>query len=396
MPAPDETYGDASAALARARDEFPILRDWVYLDSAGLGLLPARHVARLQAETDRDLTEPLVIPGARGGPLRTELRGALGNLVAADATDIGLVPTTAHGINVFAAGFDWRSGDEVICLEDDFPTCVAPFRQLQRRGVRVVLVPTDTGRCVDLDVLESAFTSRTRAVCLSAVNSDSGARVPLAEVGLLCRERQAWFIVDGIQALGALDIDVERDRIDILTAQAYKFLIGGLGIGLCYVRPELAAVLTPPITGWHNADRITDDGLPSTVSLAETSAAQLCEPGAISHVSVAGLLASLSLIAEIGTIAIEQHVLTLAAALERGFRERGLHLRAGDPRDLRSHIVTVGSELLPPSVLRQRLVEQRVIGSARQDSLRFAPHFYNDLGDVDRLFEAVDRALAAT
>ncbi|MYW97907.1 aminotransferase class V-fold PLP-dependent enzyme [Amycolatopsis rubida] len=386
----------ADSALGQARAEFAILREWAYFDSAGLGLRPERHVAQLRAEIARDLAEPLVTPGTRGGPLKTRLRTDLAELIGAGARDIGLVPTTAHGIHVFTGGYPWRSGDEVICFEGDFSTCIAPFQLLARQGVRLVMAPTGADGRIDIEQLALRITSRTRAVCVSAVNSETGARAPLPEIGALCHERGAWFVVDGIQSLGALQADVERDRIDLLAAQAYKFLLSGAGIGVCYVRPELAAELKPAVAGWHNANRVNEPsaGLPAAVGLADSAVAELCEPGAVSHVLMAGLVASLSLLAEVGPAQIEQHVLGLAVELRHGFADRGFRVLAAGPDDRPSHLVVVELDSLPAGALRRRLVEDNVVGSLRRRGIRFSPHLYNNEADVDRLFCAVDRALA--
>ena len=84
----------------------------------------------------------------RGGRKR---RGdAAARLIGADRDEIALVPNTTAGISLVAEGLDWRPGDNVVTLADEFPSNVYPWLNLASRGVETRRVPTDNGR-LDLE-----------------------------------------------------------------------------------------------------------------------------------------------------------------------------------------------------------------------------------------------------
>ena len=89
----------------------------------------------------------------------------------------------------------------------------------------------------------SRIDSHTRVIAMSTVVFATGFRNNLVEVGKICKERGIFFVVDGIQSLGALPFDVQAANVDFLAAGSQKWLIGPIGSGFLYVRHELLDVL---------------------------------------------------------------------------------------------------------------------------------------------------------
>jgi selenocysteine lyase/cysteine desulfurase len=116
-----------------------------------------------------------------------------------------------------------------------------------------------SGEVLTTDEVEAALTRRTRAVCLTWVHSFSGCVLDLDAVGAVCREHDAWFIVNGSQAVGAGPIDVRATPIDALVSAGFKWLCGPYGTGLCWLRPELFDALRPTKLYWLSA--LTADDL---------------------------------------------------------------------------------------------------------------------------------------
>jgi selenocysteine lyase/cysteine desulfurase len=117
------------------------------------------------------------------------------------------------------------------------------------------------GEVLSAGEVEAALTRRTRVVCLTWVHSFSGCVLDLDAVGAVCRERDAWFIVNGSQAVGARPIDVRATPIDAVVSAGFKWLCGPYGTGLCWLRPELFDALRPTKLYWLSA--LTADDLAS-------------------------------------------------------------------------------------------------------------------------------------
>ena len=122
-------------------------------------------------------------------------------------------------MNLVAQSFPWTPGDNVVSDELEFPSNAYPWQRLESRGVECRLAKSKEGR-VTADAIEARIDARTRVVAVSWVAFHNGWVFPLAEIGRMCRERGILFVVDGIQALGALPADVERDAIGRLISRA--------------------------------------------------------------------------------------------------------------------------------------------------------------------------------
>src|SRR5260370_12465253 len=90
----------------------------------------------------------------------------------------------------------------------------------------------------------------TRLVALASCDFVSGYRIDVQAIGKYLRERGILFCIDAIQTLGAFPTTVEH--VDMLAADAHKWLLGPCGAGIMYVRRSVQEMVTPPVYGWHN------------------------------------------------------------------------------------------------------------------------------------------------
>ena len=116
----------------------------------------------------------------------------------------------------------------MLSADREFPSNVYPWLGLRRLGVETRLLdPGPAGLTVD-DVAR-AIDDRVRLVSLSAVAYGAGERLDLAGIAEICRRRDVLFVVDGIQAIGAVAVDVARDGVDCIAADGHKWLCGPEG-----------------------------------------------------------------------------------------------------------------------------------------------------------------------
>jgi selenocysteine lyase/cysteine desulfurase len=229
---------------------------------------------------------------------------------------------------------------------------------------------------------------RTRVVALSHVEYWNGFRADLAAIGAECRRRGVIFSVDAIQSVGAVQVDVASMNIDHLSAGAYKWLLGPVGMGFAYIHPDLIERLRPPLVGWGT---MVPTSSPSQYRVEFQHSAKRFEESIISLLDIAAFQASVDLILDLGPAAIEDRVLALSQRLSGGLASRGLEVVEPWPRSRTeaSGIVsfrrsgTVAADLL--AVLTAGGVEGRV----HDDFVRLAPHFYNTEIEIDRVLELV-------
>lgn len=150
-----------------------------------------------------------------------QLKHSLAQLIGARAEDIILGDSASYGLHVLRNGLTWRTADEVLVVQGDFPATIYAWLGLKEFGVRVRLL-TPRGTCLSTGELASETTSSTRVRCVSWVNSLNGSVVDLSAIGEMCRERGIIFALNGSQGVGAFPIDVERQPIDALVSCGHQ------------------------------------------------------------------------------------------------------------------------------------------------------------------------------
>ncbi|MBI3698052.1 MAG: aminotransferase class V-fold PLP-dependent enzyme [Acidobacteria bacterium] len=369
------------------RCQFPVLQDWIYLNTATFGPVPRcaweaaeRHARRRDGQACLDFIDWF--------DDADRVRAQAANLIAASASDIAFVPNTATALGWLVQGMDWKPGDRVVALEEEFPNLTYSGHVLARRGAEFVEVPAPGGE-FSLDRFCSAINRRTRLVLMSTVNYSSGLRPPLAEIGAFLGERGVRFYVDATQSLGALRLDAAAIHADMIAAHGYKWLLCPSGIGLAYIRPEVREWLPPALYSWRShKDWRRVDSLHHGPPDLPTDA-QKYEGGIQNFPGIYALGAVLELMLGLGLEQIEQRVQHLAALARRILREAGAELLSDRLSHYDAPIVAGRFAGADVSRLAARLREQRVVVSARHGYLRVSPHFFNNEGDLERLREAL-------
>lgn len=377
--------------LKQFREELPVTESLAYLNHAAIGPLPRRAVRRMT-----EMAEEVSRTGDRHWADRNQVvettRGLAARLLGArDPREVSFCENTSTGLSMVAEGFtDWQPGDNVIGAAQDFPSNVYPWMQLADHGVEYRRVEERNGRVDDEEVL-SRIDGRTRMVALSWVQYASGYRCNLARIGQACRERGALFVVDVIQGLGCLDLDVERDRVDVAAGSAHKWLLGPEGIGLLYISDRVLERLRPPRAGWRSMRNMigwTD------LRIDFNEGAKRFESGTLNAYGIAALGASLEILLEAvqeGKEEVERRVLALAGRAADGLSERGFEVISSRAPGETSGIVTAVHPGRSAEDLVKVLAERGVGVAVRAGRFRVSPHFYNTEEEVDRMLAELDR-----
>src|SRR5512139_2239783 len=230
------------------RAEFPITSHLTHFNHAGVSPVSRRVAAAVSAF----ITEATCIDAAaqRRWELRTEaVRAGFARLVGARPDEIAFVKNTSEGLSLIAAGLDWRAGDNVIAVDGEYPSNVYPWFGLRRWGVETRMVRPVQGR-VRVEDVEALVDQRTRVVAVSFVDWSSGARTDLQAIGAFCRGRDVLFCVDGIQGVGAIPLDVEREQIDCLAVGGHKWLLAPEGCGCLFISHRVIDRVQSVLHGW--------------------------------------------------------------------------------------------------------------------------------------------------
>ena len=380
----------SSSNWEQMRREVPAAEKWAYFDHAAVSPLPEPcHRAILQ------WLEQATSNGSPSWPQWSQgiqrVRGTAARLLGADVEEIAFVPNTTTGISLVAEGWAWQVGDNVVTLENEFPSNAYPWIHLQDRGVEARRVKVEQGR-VDLARLSEACDSRTRLIAVSWIGYASGFRLDLDAVVALAERHRARVFVDAIQGMGVFPLDLEKTRIDFLAADGHKWLMGPEGAGILYVRRENLDLLRPVVVGWNSVERRFDY---AHIELAWRGDAGRLEGGSHNMAGILGLGASLEWLSRHGWSAggdeMARRILDVTDETCRRLEELGATIHSDRSAAHSSGIVSFTLPDTDPQDVRKKGLEQGIVLSCRDGRLRISPHAYASEEDLGRLFECLGR-----
>jgi cysteine desulfurase len=170
-----------------------------------------------------------------------------------------------------------EKGNHIITAATEHKAVLDTCKKLEKNGCRVTYLPVKGDGLIDLDMLRESITDKTILVTIMYANNEIGVIQPVAEIGKICRERGVLFHTDGVQAIGKVPVDVNKDHIDIMSITAHK-LYGPKGVGALYVRrknPRVQITAQMDGGGHERGMRSGTLNVPGIVGLGEACA--LCQ-----------------------------------------------------------------------------------------------------------------------
>ncbi len=372
------------------RRQMPVAAKWAYFDHAAVAPvpLPAREAVLAWSAQAANEGDTVCSDWTRQIEL---LRKRVAMLIGAHEDEVALVPNTTAGISLVAEGFPWRRGDNVVTLENEFPSNLYPWMNLAGRGVRTRRVRCDGGR-VDPNRVAEACDERTRIVSISWVGFGSGWRIDVPEMARLAHDHGALLFLDAIQALGVFPIDVHRANVDFLAADGHKWMLGPEGAGVFFLRREHLDLLRPVGVGWNSVVHTRDF---DHIELNIRPEAARYEGGSMNTAGFLALRASLDLLAGLGLSpsarGIADRVLDVTDLACTRLEEIGARITSHRRGEHRSGIVAFEMPGRDPLAEVSRCRAEHIALTCRSGRLRISPHAYTNEEDVDRLLSVLRR-----
>ena len=378
--------------VERLRERFPTLAHKTYLNSGSYGLLSLEvrqaFEQYLTGREERGSDWP-------GWMQRYEaLRARVAKLLNAGDDEIAITASASAGINSLASALDFTGPrNKVVASDFEFPTSGQIWHAQERRGARIVHVAEDSQGNIPLGHFERAIDAQTRIVAITHVCFRNGAKLDVAGVVKLAHAKGALVILDCFQSVGATEVDVKALGVDFAVGGMLKYLLGTAGIGFMFCRRELAATLTPSVSGWFAQEDSHVMDIHHNIPAPTAARFQAGTPPVPNCYAAS---AGIDIILGLGVAEIEAHIRALSGRCMDRLLQIGCKLAT--PRDDTGRGPTVAICATDDNALVAKLAAANIVTSCRDGNVRAMFHCYNNQEDVDTLVRELlaNRALLKT
>jgi cysteine desulfurase/selenocysteine lyase len=349
---------DHSMNVPRIRDDFPILKDIVYLDSAATSLTPKPVLRAIldyyyhyRANVGRGVYRLAQLADQRYRDAHRKVADFIG---AQEGATI-FTKNTTESINAVACGQRLKRGDKIVTTLLEHHSNLLPWMRLEKKGVELVVIKPDEEGYLDPSDFERAVDGRTKLVAVSHLSNVLGTIAPIKEISRICKERNAALLVDGAQSVPHMSVDVMSLGCDFLCFSGHKML-GPTGTGVLWIRNE--ENLEPLMVGggmveevFLNASEIKG-GRSKNNGYVRKKGYEGFEAGTPDVSGGIGLGAAADYLMRVGIEEVALHEMKLASKLLKGLQEiKGLEIYG--PKDVkgRGGVISFNvSGLLPHEV----------------------------------------------
>ena len=207
-------------------------------------------------------------------------RGQIARLINATPKEIVFTSGATESTNLAIKGIAEmyrEKGKHIITQVTEHKATLDTCKRLEKYGYEVTYLPVEKDGRINLDDLRRAITPQTILISIMYANNEIGVIQPVAEIGKIAKEKGIFFHSDGVQAVGKVPVDVQKDGIDMLSISGHK-IYGPKGVGALYVRRKNPRVQLSAIIDGGGHERGMRSGtlnVPGIVGLGK--ACEICQ-----------------------------------------------------------------------------------------------------------------------
>lgn len=366
----------------------------IYLNNASSSLIPLKSI---KAMTD------FIIQYNESGPdsidfgielaeRYNQLRQTISKLIRCRPEEVILTQSTTEGINTVAGGLSFPKNSNIVIrgTTHEHHSNYYPWLRLTR-SVELRSVPNDTNGFFEIFEFEKLLDENTRLVSLSHALYNTGAIMPVEQIGKILEEKNIPYFLDAAQTVGCIgDYDFSRTKCNFMAFNGYKWLCGPMGIGIFYCKKDSANLLEPTQIGGESAMIYDND------KIAYKDIPDKFQSGFRNYSAIVGLETSVSYLLHLGLDNIRKKIIGLSNL----FRDEiakipDVTLYGPDDQERRTSIISFSVGKKSPQEIVEHLEKRGIILAVREISdtkiVRVAPHFFNTETDILKTVDAIKK-----
>ena len=352
------------------RNEFPAIKNQVYLNTASSGLL-SRSLLNWRRAHDEDYFTNGV-DYVKRQQIPENARASVARLFDASISETALIPNFSFGCNIILDGLS--KGQKVLLLKDDYPSLRWPA---ETRDFDVCYAMID-GNLED-NILHAVEKHKPDIFMFSIVQWLTGIKIDFEFLKQLkSKYPNMLLIADATQYMGTEAFSFKDNAIDILGASCYKWLCAGFGNGFMMVKEEAQHRIFPKTIGFNSADTFESKA-------TDTRFIKHFEPGHQDFIAFGSLDQAIKKVEQIGIGHISEAIQTLTQKAMEGLSEKGLLSSMLLDRARHSSIINFSGD----QQLFNKLKVNKIACALRGGGVRVSFHYYNSEEEVNKLLSLV-------
>ena len=364
----------------------------IYLNNASVSLMPLNSI--------RAMTDFLVSYSAMGPdsidsePFVTQklrkTRKVISEIIKCQPEEIILTQSTTDGVNIVARGLSFLPNSNIIIrgLRHEHHANYYPWLRLGEK-IKINNLKVDENGFFKIKQLKNFIDDDTDLVVLSHALYNTGAILPVEEIGELLEKKNINYFLDAAQTVGCIeDFDVQKTKCNFMAFNGSKWLCGPMGTGLFYCKRNSSDLLEPLGIGGESAMMYDD------TKLAYKEIPEKFQTGFRNYVGMVGLEASANYLLKYGINNIRKKIIKLANQLREELSElSGITLYGPESEDKRTSIVSFNLQGHKPEQIVEKLEKQKIVLAVREiidkKLVRASPHFFNDELQIQKTVDAI-------
>jgi len=335
-------------------------------------------------------SQPFLITGEDFFSEKEVLRKRFAQLVdVEDSQRIAIIPSVSFGIGTAVKNIPFKKGDEIVVLEEQFPSNYYSWKQLEAEDgvvIKTIVAPElSEGRSKRWnEQILAAISPKTKCVAIPYVHWADGTKYDLKAIRKRTNDVDAYLIIDGTQSIGAMPFSIKEIQPDALICAGYKWLMGAYGLGVAYFGDKFDHG-TPLDNNWMNHEGAENFSNLVNYNPQLKAKAARYDIGESSNFTMVPMLAEgIRQLLDWTPQSIQDYCESITKNPLQQLVEAGYFVEAATHRA--HHLFGIylpnGTQLKP---LQEKIQAKNIFVSYRGNAIRVSPNVYNTETDLEKL-----------
>lgn len=364
----------------------------IYLNNASVSLMPFSSIEAMKnflvnysikgpdsIDSDVFLKEKLI-----------RIRRTISNLIHCRPEEIVFTQSTTDGVNMVATGLSFNSKSNIVIrgMAHEHHANYYPWLRLSQK-LSLKSLKTDLNGFFDIKELHNLVDKNTKCVALSHALYNTGAILPVEEIGEYLEKNNVPYFIDTAQTVGCFgEYDFKKTKSNFMSFNGSKWLCGPMGTGIFYCKKESSKLLEPTSIGGESA-MVYDE-----TNLAYKDIPDKFQTGFRNYVGFVGLEASINYMLQFGLNNIRSKIMKLSNLMREELSKiSGITLFGPEDESKRTSIVSFSIDGQEPQKIVELLEKKKIVIAVREivdkKILRSSPHFFNSEEEIQRVVDEI-------